>query len=73
MWREVRIEYDPEPRSEPMNPVLAQALVRNKAAKAAFHALTPSRRKEILRYLNHLKSEAAVARTVEKVLRQLTG
>ena len=69
----VNIEFDPDPPVDPMNPVLARALSRNKAAKAAFQSLTPSRRKEILRYLNHLKTAASLERKVEEVFRNLAG
>ncbi len=69
----VRIEFDPEPRVDPMNPLLARALARNKAANIAFQSLAPSRQKEVLRYLNHLKAAASLARNVEKVIQNLSG
>src|SRR5437660_7579255 len=43
----VKIEFNAEPHLEPMNPALARALARNRVAKAAFQALTPSRQKEL--------------------------
>jgi hypothetical protein len=69
----VEIEFDPAPRAAPMHPVLGRALAKNKAARVAFEKLRPSHQKEILRYLNSLKSEKSAARNVEKVIRQLTG
>ncbi len=36
-----------------------------------FKKLTPSRQKEILRYLNYLKTEESLMRNIEKVIRQL--
>jgi len=69
----VRVEYDPEPRTHPMNPALARALARNRVAKAAFQALAPSRQKEVVRYLNHLKAAASVERNVKKVIQHLSG
>ena len=36
-----------------------------------FKALTPSRQKDILRYLNYLKTEIALDRNIEKVINQL--
>jgi hypothetical protein len=45
-------------------------LVSNKLL-AAFKALTPSRRKEILRYLNNLRTKEALGRNIEKIIRQL--
>jgi hypothetical protein len=38
---------------------------------SAFKKLTPSRQKEILRYLNYLKTEEAKSRNIEKVLELL--
>ena len=37
----------------------------------AFKNLTPSRQKEVLRYLNYLKTEESVNRNIDKVIRQL--
>ena len=38
---------------------------------SAFSALTPSRQKDILKYLNNLKTEEALTRNIEKVIGQL--
>ena len=38
---------------------------------AVFKALTPSRQKEILKYLNYLKTEEAILRNIAKVIGQL--
>jgi uncharacterized protein YdeI (YjbR/CyaY-like superfamily) len=69
----VEIEFDPEPRIVPIHPKLARALSRNKEAKAAFEQLTPSRRKEILRYLNSMKTDESLLRNIEKVVQHLSG
>jgi Domain of unknown function (DUF1905)/Bacteriocin-protection, YdeI or OmpD-Associated len=69
----VNIEFDTEPRIEKMHPKLTQALSRNKMAKAAFESLIPSRQKEILRYLNSIKTESSLERNVEKVIQYLLG
>jgi hypothetical protein len=69
----VKIEFDPEPRIEPMNPALARAMARNKAAKAAFQSLAPSRQKEILRYLNCLKAAESLSRNVKNAIQHLLG
>ena len=69
----VEIEYDPEPRITPMHPKLQQALEQNKKAKAAFEKLTPSRKKEIMRYIGFLKTDASVKTNVEKVIQNLLG
>lgn len=69
----IEISFDPVPRSEPMPPELDEALSQNKKARAAFDALTPSRRKEILRYLGFLRSKESLNRNIEKVISNLSG
>jgi hypothetical protein len=69
----VEIEYDPEPRSVVAHPLFAKALSKNKAARSAFHKLTPSRQKEILLYLNSLKTEESLTRNIDKVIEHLRG
>jgi hypothetical protein len=69
----LEVEFDPEPRVEPMPGALRTALAKNAGAKATFLELTPSRRKEIQRYLNSAKTEATVARNVAKVIAYLSG
>ena len=69
----VKIEYDPEPRVIPMHPKLQQALAKNKKAKSAFEKLTPSRQKEILRYISFLKNEESVIVNVERAIQNLSG
>jgi len=69
----VEIDFDPAPPEISMNPSLAKALTKNKPAKAAFDALAPYRRKEILRYLGSMKTEESLARNVEKVVKNLLG
>jgi len=54
-------------------PALAKALAADRKAKAAFDALSPSRRKELLRYLGNLKREESLTRNVRRTLRHLTG
>ncbi len=69
----IEIEFDPRPRETPMPPKLTKALKKDKIASAAFESLSPSRQKEICRYINYLKSEDAVDRNVESVLMHLRG
>lgn len=64
----VQLVFDVRPRKEPPNPALSLALAQSAQAKTAFDALAPSRKKEIVRYLNRLESDAARARNIEKVL-----
>jgi hypothetical protein len=51
---------------------LRWALDSDPAANAAWEALTPSRRREILSYLNSLNSHSALERSVRKVVASLT-
>jgi hypothetical protein len=70
---EVELEFDPRPRIEPVPEKFAAALKADKAARAEFDQLSPSRQKEILRYLNSMKTEASLVKNVEKIVRHLTG
>ena len=49
---DIQIDFDPKPRTTPVHPKLNKAFKENKEAKAAFEKLSPSRQKEILRYIN---------------------
>ena len=69
----VEIEFDPEPRIVPIHPRFARALSKNWEAKAAFEKLAPSRQKEILRYLNSMKTEESLVRNIVKVVQYLSG
>lgn len=70
---DIQVEFDPAPRVEPVHPKLAEAFVKNKAAKSAFENLIPSRQKEILRYLNSMRTEESLDRNIEKVIQNLLG
>ena len=69
----VEIEFDPKERKEPLHPKLKKALVANSEAKGVFENLSPSRQKEIKRYINHLKTETAVDKNVERAINFLLG
>jgi len=68
---EIDIEYDPLPRDVAMPVELSNALDRDERARQAFDRLTPSRQKEILRYIGSLKTASAVKKNVERVIQQL--
>ena len=70
---EVTLAFDSSDRTIPMNPALHAALARTAGARAAFEALLPSRKKEINRYLNGLKTAEARSRAVTNVLSLLAG
>lgn len=69
----VRITLRPDRASRelPMPRPLRDALHENPDAKAAWDALAPSRRREILSYLNSLKSTASIERNVRNVVATL--
>jgi bacteriocin resistance YdeI/OmpD-like protein/uncharacterized protein DUF1905 len=71
----VELAFDAEYRGGPMEPMpdwLHTPLKRNRAAARAFAALTPSRQKEIVRYMARLESSEARERNVQRVLEMLT-
>jgi hypothetical protein len=73
---DVDVRFDPAYRGGPMHempPWFRRPLYANARAKSAWLALTPSRQKEILRYLSWLKSQDARARNVAKAIRVLSG
>lgn len=70
---DIVISFDPTERKIEMHPMLKKALAQNKAAKAIFEKLSPSRRKEIVRYISNLKSEEKIKANVEKAIKYLLG
>ncbi len=64
------IEQDLAPRTEPFPAGLKKAL-SSSGLLAEFDQLTPARKKEVLRYLNHLKTKESLQRNIEKVIAQL--
>jgi hypothetical protein len=69
---DLALEFDPLPRDLPVPEALGRALDENPAARAAFEALTPSRRKEILAYLGSLKQPESIQRNVDRLVSKLT-
>jgi hypothetical protein len=67
----VSLRHDPAARRPPMPATLRRALNADPPAKAGWRLLPRSRRKEILAYLNSLKTPAALERNVAKVVRSL--
>ncbi len=64
------IEHDPEPRIPEMPKELLEALLENQLEQE-FESLPWSRRKDILNYLNHLKTPEAIKHNVDKVIASL--
>jgi len=69
----IGIAFDTAERLTETHPALAAALKKNSKAKAVFDSLAPSLQKEIRRYINHLKTTAAVEKNVDKAIRFLLG
>lgn len=69
----IELQFDPEPRIEPVPKQFADALKKNKNAKKTFDNLSPSRQKEILRYLNYLKTEEIMLRHIKTIVQSLSG
>ncbi len=73
---EVTVVFDDAYRSGPqhdMLPEFASRLDANPPAKAKWDSLPPSLKKEVLRYLANLKSDAAKQRNVERAVGVLSG
>jgi hypothetical protein len=64
----VEVAYDRTPRIVPMPPRFAAALAKDPKARAAFEDLAPSHRKDILNYLNSLKTAESLERSIKKAI-----
>ena len=69
----IEIEFDPQTREVEMPPAFEEALTKHPDAKIEFDKLSPSRRREVLNYLNSLKTDASIERNIERFLRRLLG
>lgn len=72
----VDVWFDEGYHSGPMHPMprwFQDSLDKNPVAKANWHALIPSRQKEVLRYFSWLKSDEARQRNLAKVMDVLAG
>jgi hypothetical protein len=70
---EITITFDPIKRAINPHPKLLDALEKNIEAKNVFDKLSPSKRKEIIRYISFLKSEASIDRNVKRAIDFLLG
>jgi hypothetical protein len=69
----IHVEYDGEPREISMDKSMASALSKDKIASEAFNNLAPYRKHEIMRYLGFLKTETAINKNVERIIKHLRG
>ncbi|MCC3217239.1 YdeI/OmpD-associated family protein [Chryseobacterium sp. X308] len=70
---EVVLEYDDSDRSIPIHPQLEKAIKESALAKENFEKLIPSRKNELVRYINNLKTKASIQKNIEKIIRHLHG
>lgn len=70
---EIFVEFDNSDRTISTHPDLEKAIKENPVALQNFENLIPSRRLELVRYINNLKTEASIQRNIEKIIRHLTG
>ncbi|AZA98921.1 DUF1905 domain-containing protein [Chryseobacterium joostei] len=70
---EVVLEHDDSDRSISIHPQLEEAIKSSVLATSNFEKLIPSRRHELIRYINNLKTEASIQRNIEKIIRHLHG
>ena len=69
----LHFDFDTAERIIPIHPKLTKALEDNKEAKKTFDNLSPWKQKEIVRYINFLKTEASVDRNVMNAIQFLLG
>jgi len=70
---DISLELDLEERIIPIHSSLQKALELNTEANIVFQSLTPSFKKEIIRYISNLKTEESVERNVVKAIDFLLG
>ena len=69
----IQIAFDSEKRPIPVNKAFESALNKNKKAKEIFDNLPPSRKKEIIRYINNLKTKESIDRNIQRAIQFLLG
>lgn len=69
----VTVSFDGEDRTVPMHPALKAVLKKNARANKAYELQTPSRKKEINRYLHALKSKESLEKNVKRAVQFLAG
>lgn len=70
---DVKVEFDPSDRTIVPHPKFLKGLAGNAEANRVFEALSPSKQKEIIRYIANLKTEASVDRNVTRAINFLLG
>ena len=70
---EISVEFDDSDRTISIHPQLDKAIRENPVTLQNFENLIPSRKLELLRYINNLKTEASIQKNIEKIIRHLNG
>jgi len=70
---EITIGVDSSDRTLQPHSDLVEALAENEDAKQVFESLSPSKQKEIIRYISSLKTDASRIRNIEKAIGFLLG
>ncbi|ADY51679.1 hypothetical protein Pedsa_1109 [Pseudopedobacter saltans DSM 12145] len=70
---QVTIGFDASDRTIHPHPKLLAALDKNKAAREKFDRISPSLRKEIVRYISFLKTEETINKNIDKAIDFLLG
>lgn len=69
----IHIRFNPFIEELLPHPKLIEAIQNNAEALNAFNQITPSLRKEIIKYISFLKTEESIDRNVERAILFLTG
>ncbi|MFL9832686.1 YdeI/OmpD-associated family protein [Chryseobacterium terrae] len=70
---EISVEFDDSDRTVSIHPDLEKAIKENSVALQNFENLIPSRKLELIRYINNLKTEISIQRNIEKIVKHLNG
>jgi hypothetical protein len=70
---EVSVEFDDSDRTISIHPQLDKAIKESPVALQNFENLIPSRKLELIRYINNLKTEVSIQRNIEKIIQHLQG
>lgn len=70
---EISLEFDNSERTVSIHPDLEKAINENQIALQNFQNLIPSRKLELIRYINNLKTEKSIQRNIEKIINHLKG
>ncbi|SIQ71083.1 protein of unknown function [Chryseobacterium sp. RU37D] len=70
---EVFVEYDDSDRIISIHPKLEKMIKESPMASENFEKLSRSRRLELIRYINNLKTEESINRNIKKILSHLKG